>query len=111
MPLPAIKRKERIEPPTKPKKKKYGLQAETVDEINACNCKAAAIRKALKGTNEEIDYTLEQDIERAIGNVVSKYTKTLDHMIAERGLLDQPPPVPPEEPEHQQPLFESASSS
>lgn len=108
MPLPTIKTKQRVEQPTNPKKKKYGLQPGTADAIYDCNNKAVRIRQHLKGTYEQLEYDLEADIERAINTVVSKHQKALDLMIADRGIdtSDKRSQPPPAKPEQQRPLFQ-----
>ena len=93
MVLPVIRKKEKHIPPQKPPKKKYALDRDIVEGIDRCKVKVAAIKKALKGSDEELDSDIDADIEKSIRNLVKKYERSLDQIIDDKNIAigDQTP--------------------
>jgi hypothetical protein len=87
MVLPVIRKKEKQIAPAKPPKKKYALNQEIVVGIERCKAKVAAIKKALKGSDEELDSDIDADIEKSIRNLVKKYEKSLDQIINDKNII------------------------
>jgi hypothetical protein len=86
MVLPVIRKKEKHIPPVKPPKKKYALDRDIVDGIDRCKAKVAAIKKALKGSDEELDSDIDADIEKSIRSLVKKYERSLDQIIDDKNI-------------------------
>lgn len=84
MPTPTIMKKKSSR--EVPKKMKIGLNGELVEDIRKCKQKASQLKKALKGTDYVLQFTLDEDIEKSIRSLVKKYEKTLDKIIAEEGI-------------------------
>lgn len=86
MVLPVIRKKEKHIPPAKPPKKKYTLDRDIVDGIDRCKAKGAAIKKVLKGSDEELDCDIDADIEKSIRSLVKKYERSLNQIIDDKNI-------------------------
>ena len=87
MALPVIRKKEKAHTPQKPQKKKYALDRDIVEGIDRCKAKSCVIKKAIKGTDEELEIDIDADIEKAVRSIVKKYEKSLDQIIDDRSLM------------------------
>lgn len=87
MVLPVIRKKEKQIVPVKPPKKKYALNQEIVEGIDRCKAKVAVIKKALKGSDEELNSDIDADIEKSVRSLVKKYEKSLDRIIDDKNIV------------------------
>ena len=97
MPIPFVKDKKKSDFPRVPPKRKLSTDKGNVEAFERCRKKHQKIKKLLRNKNQqEIDFQLNDDIDKVLKNLGKKYEKALDKILDDIS-LDTPPPIPPKD--------------